>query len=153
MCMCVHMLARSLAKPWLCRRVDNNMIGTNIRSTKKKRRIKERESKREILLPPFISLPICSLVRTQTKTSKTIRTIYLLADAGECIHLATYTHVLNWWLCPRTSYWTHTIHIGAYVFIVNLYNLLFLSCYLWWIDKRSLVIEKINRILDEKWFK
>ena len=44
---------------------------------RKKCRIKERESVREILLPPFISLPICSLVRTQTETSKTIRTIYI----------------------------------------------------------------------------
>ena len=68
---------------------------------RKKCRIKERESVREILLPPFISLPICSLVRTQTETSKTIRTIYILADAGECIHLDAHTfetdsYVLEW---------------------------------------------------------
>jgi hypothetical protein len=53
MCMCVcvcvcvfvHMLARSLAKPWLYCRVDNNMIGTNIRHTNKRERERHRQNK------------------------------------------------------------------------------------------------------------
>jgi hypothetical protein len=55
---------------------------------KKKRRIKERESEREILLPPFISCPFARLFVTQTKTSKTTRTIYI----GRCRWMHTHTH-------------------------------------------------------------
>ena len=80
------MLARSLARPWLCRRIDNSMIGTNIRSTeeaekkneygikqkkKEEKKKKERESVREKFY--YHRLSVCSLARVHQERRRAAR--------------------------------------------------------------------------------